>query len=257
MKKKYHFLRFVVVLLKIVAVLLLIASVAGAIFAFAPSVRNTGGQSLPGWLVWASFAGGILALIGGLFSFIVFWSLADLIRVKLAIEANTREVALRLDDLKARLSAAEIGAAAAEGIAKALEAREARAEHRVVAGKPVVEVAEVAPPEAVAEKVSPRSDEALLRAKQILDKSLEEAARQMAELEGRAPSEGVESAGDDLVQIVGIGPVFAARLRQAGLTTFAQVAAATPEELAAITEQSVDRVVRDDWIGQAKRLAAG
>jgi len=60
--------------------------------------------------------------------------------------------------------------------------------------------------------------------------------------------------GDDLERIRGIGPVFAARLRQAGITTFAQLAAADPEELAAIVNLPAERVVEDDWIGQARKL---
>lgn len=252
--KKYHFLRFVVVVLKIVAVLLLLAGIAGAILAF--TVGGVGEGALKSLLIWVSRIGGILGLIGGLFYFIVFWGLADLIRVQLAIEENTRGVALRLADLKTRFSAAEIGAAVAEGVAKALEAREARPEVKVVAEPPVVEVSELAPG-AVVEKVAAEIDEARLRAKETLDRSLEKAARQMAELEAPAPPVDVKRAEDDLAEIVGIGPVFRVRLREAGITTFAQVAEATPEELAAVAEQSVDRVVRDDWIGQAKKLAAG
>jgi len=57
---------------------------------------------------------------------------------------------------------------------------------------------------------------------------------------------------DDLELITGIGPVFAARLRTHGITTFAQLAAAEPEKLAEIVELFPERVVEDDWIGQAK-----
>jgi predicted flap endonuclease-1-like 5' DNA nuclease len=102
------------------------------------------------------------------------------------------------------------------------------------------------------------AEESRLRARAALDKSLEQAARQMAELEASAPSATQERADDNLAGITGIGPVFRVRLRQAGITNFAQLAAATPEALAAITEQSVERIERDDWIGQAaEKVAVG
>jgi predicted flap endonuclease-1-like 5' DNA nuclease len=100
-------------------------------------------------------------------------------------------------------------------------------------------------------------DEARARAKAALDRSLSEAARQMEELESAAPvavtAEGVD---DNLAEIMGIGPVFRVRLRQAGISNFAQLATTTTEALAAITEQSVERIERDDWIGQAARKVA-
>lgn len=64
-------------------------------------------------------------------------------------------------------------------------------------------------------------------------------------------------AGDELERISGIGPVFAARLRGRGITTFAQVAQMSSEELAEIVELFPERVVEDDWVGQAKELAEG
>jgi len=102
-------------------------------------------------------------------------------------------------------------------------------------------------------------DEARARAKAALDRSLSQAARQMAELEASAPSTETSGGGDDnLAEIMGIGPVFRVRLRQAGISTFAQLATTTPEALAAITEQSVERIERDDWIGQAAgKVAVG
>jgi predicted flap endonuclease-1-like 5' DNA nuclease len=59
---------------------------------------------------------------------------------------------------------------------------------------------------------------------------------------------------DDLELIHGIGPVFAARLREKGITTFAKLAASEPEALATIVDLFPERVREDDWIGQAKRL---
>lgn len=65
--------------------------------------------------------------------------------------------------------------------------------------------------------------------------------------------------GDDLTRIVDIGPRFAEALQKIGITSYKQLAAQTPADLA---ERLSDHVVvraqriRDkDWIGQAKRLA--
>jgi hypothetical protein len=64
---------------------------------------------------------------------------------------------------------------------------------------------------------------------------------------------------DDLELIKGIGPKVAARLREAGLTTFTEVARRSPAELAAAAHSaniSADRVAGEDWVGQAAKLAA-
>lgn len=65
---------------------------------------------------------------------------------------------------------------------------------------------------------------------------------------------------DDLELINGIGPVNARRLYAIGVTTFAQLAALQPEELVrrlnGQTGLTVTRIIKDDWIGQAARLAA-
>ena len=388
MKKKFYFLRFVAVLLRILAVLFLVAGIAAVVLGFITRISGGGYWAPP--LFWTLRIGGILGLISGLFHFVLLWGLADLIRVKLAIEENTRGAALRLAELNGRLSADQIGAAAVERMTKALEAWElepqvkpvpepvvglvglapgpaveevievkgaaveevaevaevavvevpaaaetvveevsevawrgveevAEAAEAAVVEVPaaaeavVEEVSEVAWPgveevaeaaeaavvevpaaaetvseevaeaaeaatvevsevaetaveevaetvEAVVEDVTRELDEARLRAKAALDRSLQEAARQMAELEDgpAAPSAPRVRSEDNLAEIAGIGPVFRVRLRQAGITSFAQLAKATQEELAAITEQSVDRIARDDWAGQAdKRVAVG
>jgi predicted flap endonuclease-1-like 5' DNA nuclease len=64
---------------------------------------------------------------------------------------------------------------------------------------------------------------------------------------------------DDLTRLVGIGPKLAAALAERGVTAFAQIAAWTEAELAEIDAalNLRGRAVRDDWVGQAKRFAAG
>ncbi len=365
MKKQFCFLRFVAVLLRILAVLVLVAGIAAVVLGFITRISGGGYWARP--LFWTLRIGGILGLISGLFYFVLLWGLADLIRVQVAIEENTRGAALRLAELKGRLSADQIGAAASERMTKALEAWklepqvkpvpepvvglvglatglavEEAIEAKGAAVEEVAEVAEVAvvevpaaaetvveevaevaevavvevpaaaetvvvevaeaaeatvlevpaaaeivveevaeaaeaatvelsevaetsvqeeaeTVEAVEEAVTSELDEARLRAKAALDRSLQEAARQMAELDApAAPSAPRVRAEDNLAEIAGIGPVFRVRLRQAGITSFTQLAKATTEELAAITEQSVDRITRDDWAGQAdNRVAVG
>ncbi|QUJ77650.1 50S ribosomal protein L21 [Sulfitobacter albidus] len=65
--------------------------------------------------------------------------------------------------------------------------------------------------------------------------------------------------GDDLSQISGVGPVIVGKLNDAGITTFAQIAAWTDEDVEAIEEKLSfkGRVGREEWIKQAKELAKG
>lgn len=62
---------------------------------------------------------------------------------------------------------------------------------------------------------------------------------------------------DNLADIVGIGPVFAAHLQTAGIYTFAQLAALHPEQLEEIMAPSRGAQMIDaaDWLAQAGRLA--
>lgn len=58
-------------------------------------------------------------------------------------------------------------------------------------------------------------------------------------------------AADDLTEIKGIGPVFAERLRQAGITTFADVAKASADQLREVTH-ATSVANPDEWIEQAQ-----
>jgi predicted flap endonuclease-1-like 5' DNA nuclease len=59
---------------------------------------------------------------------------------------------------------------------------------------------------------------------------------------------------DDLESITGIGPVTARRFNDAGITTFAQLAALTPEKLRQISDTG--RWNPADWIKEARNLAS-
>jgi predicted flap endonuclease-1-like 5' DNA nuclease len=64
---------------------------------------------------------------------------------------------------------------------------------------------------------------------------------------------------DDLKQLLGVGPALEKKLHEAGVTTFAQIAAWTHAEVAAMDEKMGfrGRIERDGWVAQAKILAAG
>lgn len=59
--------------------------------------------------------------------------------------------------------------------------------------------------------------------------------------------------GDDLTQIGGIGPAYSARLAAAGITRFADLAAASPAAVCAATGVADDRA--SEWIARARQLA--
>jgi large subunit ribosomal protein L21 len=65
--------------------------------------------------------------------------------------------------------------------------------------------------------------------------------------------------GDDLKQLSGVGPALEKKLHAAGVTTFAQVAAWTEADVAAMDEKLSfkGRIEREGWIEQAKELAKG
>lgn len=62
------------------------------------------------------------------------------------------------------------------------------------------------------------------------------------------------ASGDNLRQIKGIGAATAARLQEAGIDSFAALAAATPQELAGITGMAVERIKALGWIEQARAM---
>ena len=64
----------------------------------------------------------------------------------------------------------------------------------------------------------------------------------------------VASGSDDLTRISGVGPVIVQKLADAGVTTFAQIAAFSAEDITAMDEKLnfKGRIERDNWIEQAK-----
>jgi len=76
-----------------------------------------------------------------------------------------------------------------------------------------------------------------------------------------APKKAVKAAAaaDDLKQLSGIGPALEKKLLEAGVTSFAQIAAWTEADVAAMDEKLSfkGRIEREGWIAQAQELTKG
>jgi len=73
-----------------------------------------------------------------------------------------------------------------------------------------------------------------------------------------APAMAAAPDGDDLTQLSGVGPTLVKKLHAAGVTTFAQVAAWTEDDVAAMDEKLSfkGRIDREGWIAQAQAIVA-
>jgi hypothetical protein len=69
------------------------------------------------------------------------------------------------------------------------------------------------------------------------------------------PKAALAGKGDDLTQISGIGPTYAKRLRAAGISSFAQLAAADPEQLRVVIGNTRLPIDFDTWVSEAKERA--
>jgi large subunit ribosomal protein L21 len=86
------------------------------------------------------------------------------------------------------------------------------------------------------------------------------AAKKAAPKKAAAPKAAPAAAGsDDLKKLSGVGPALEKKLHAADVTTFAQIAAWTPEDVAAMDEKLSfkGRIEREGWIAQAVELAKG
>jgi polyhydroxyalkanoate synthase len=86
--------------------------------------------------------------------------------------------------------------------------------------------------------------------REVVDESASDAEAEATD-EQESPD---EAAADDLQTISGIGPRYASRLREAGVTDLAALAAADPDRLAAEADVGVERV--REWVGRAEELTA-
>ncbi|GFE48326.1 hypothetical protein So717_00790 [Roseobacter cerasinus] len=89
------------------------------------------------------------------------------------------------------------------------------------------------------------------------------AAPKKAEAKAEAPkakaAPKADAAADDLKKLSGVGPALEKKLLEAGVTTFAQIAAWTEEDVAAMDEKLSfkGRIEREGWIEQAKEFSKG
>ncbi|MDX5464726.1 MAG: 50S ribosomal protein L21 [Alphaproteobacteria bacterium] len=114
-----------------------------------------------------------------------------------------------------------------------------------------------------------RQDISILRITDILTGGAKPAAKAKAEKPKAEPKEEAaetaplftapEGAADDLKKISGVGPVLEKKLHALGITQYAQIAAFTADEIARVDEvlNFKGRIEREDWVSQAKALAAG
>ncbi|WP_171176592.1 50S ribosomal protein L21 [Ruegeria sp. HKCCD8929] len=89
--------------------------------------------------------------------------------------------------------------------------------------------------------------------------AVETAAPKKAPAKKAAPKKAEAAGADDLKKLSGVGPALEKKLLEAGVTTFAQIAAWTDEDVAAMDEKLSfkGRIEREGWIEQAKELAKG
>ena len=90
----------------------------------------------------------------------------------------------------------------------------------------------------------------LIRITEILASGATKAAPKAA---AKAAPAAEAAAADDLTQLTGVGPAAAKKLAEAGLTSFAQIAALSEDDIAGIDAVKV----KPEWVEQAKDLAKG
>ena len=117
---------------------------------------------------------------------------------------------------------------------------------------------------AAAERASkPKTEKKAAPAKAAPAKAAPKKAAPKAEAKEEKPKAAPKKAAakkadaDDLTRISGVGPVIVKKLHALDVTTFAQIAAWTPEDIAAMDEKLnfKGRIERDEWVKQAKELA--
>lgn len=99
----------------------------------------------------------------------------------------------------------------------------------------------------------PRAQELIAVAAGLIGMIFDQIERDLAEDQDGVAAEPLVP--DDLKVIDGIGPTFARRLNDAGIQTYAQLAALSPVELRTITKAAAWQGDPEAWIRQAKGLA--
>ncbi|WP_203292112.1 hypothetical protein [Maricaulis parjimensis] len=191
------------------------------------------------YLVWQMGLLLLAAIAAGVFIGYQIWS-GDA-RSAEADKALAENARLRQENenLARRLGEASVKATPVE--AKPAEAKPAEA-------KPVAAPVEDAKPEPVAEPAKPKPA--------AKPKS---AAKPKAAAKAKATPKPASPAGqDDLTKIKGLGPKAAAALQAGGVTRFADIAEWTETDVEVWDDRinGRGRIVRDQWVEQAKSLSA-
>ena len=85
--------------------------------------------------------------------------------------------------------------------------------------------------------------------------AVEEVQEEIKEAAAAVSAARVALIGDDLTQIKGVGPTYESRLKEAGFTTYAEVAAADPDVLHEVAKATATADT-GEWIAQARELSA-
>ena len=93
----------------------------------------------------------------------------------------------------------------------------------------------------------------LIKITEILASGATKAAPKAAAKAAPKAAPAAAAGADDLTQLTGVGPAAAKKLNEAGLTSFAQIAALSDDDIAGIDAVKV----KPEWVAQAKDLAKG
>jgi len=181
--------------------------------------------------------------------------------------AKAGQDAARLHDLRDQRDAAEAAladakeTAGAEAAEKLAAAEAALAQCQDAASKSDAKIAElegeVARLNAAAAAPAPSPAPAAPEPQALA--AVPETATEVGEPGAPKPMAQPADGGDDLRQISGVGPKIEGLLHEMGIWRFQQIADFTPAEVAWVDERLrfKGRIEREDWIAQAKTLAAG
>ncbi|MEL7482438.1 MAG: 50S ribosomal protein L21 [Pseudomonadota bacterium] len=108
---------------------------------------------------------------------------------------------------------------------------------------------------AAPKKAAPKAEEAKVETKAAAPK--EEAEKPAAKKAAAPKAEAAPAKADDLTKMKGLGKVFAGKLEAEGITSFAQIAAMSADDVAALEEKigAAGKFESNDWVAQAKDFA--
>jgi predicted flap endonuclease-1-like 5' DNA nuclease len=185
------------------------------------------------WLIWQMTLFLLIAFLGGVFAGWRVWSSSG--RSAEADEALTEVAKLRREN---------------ENLARRLgeaETKTAEAARLVMSQDAIAKTGAAALPDAISDEapITPAKTPS-----KVATKTAKTRADKSAKVKPPAP------ANDDLSAIKGIGPKAKATLIAGGITRYAQIASWTEQDIAQwdMTINGRGRIVRDDWVGQAKKL---